>query len=513
VLYCTLKWLAAAAQMALSSAGVGANIMRCPFGGVMFRRIVRTSVVLAAWIAALGMPAPAQFETRSSILAADGVTVVVGDFNGDGVPDLAEVNNTPTTGEIQILLGKGDGTFHSGANYIAGIFPLYGATASLRNNGVLDLVVNDKLNDNVWVLLGNGDGTFEPAVGYPTTAESYMVALGDFTGDGILDIAAIEGESVSGTNCSCLEILPGNGDGTFGAPITTPLPHGLTAYELTPGDFNDDGLLDIATAGEAFPNFEVAILLGNGDGTFTADGRYSVSPVPQSLASGYFTASRRRLDLAEVSEEDSSLNVLLGEGNGRFGQSVYYNISFPGGVTAGDFTGNGRDDVAVSYFQFPSEAGISVLASNGDGTLQAPVMYPAEVGYLATGDFNGDGKLDIVGEGGNPGYITILLNTGVVSFSPTTPLNFKTQSIGTMSKAQTVTLTNTGTAELKIKSMKASTGFAVTSTCGSSVASGAKCTISATFSPTKKGAVQGTISIVDSASSKPQVIELLGTGT
>jgi hypothetical protein len=140
-------------------------------------------------------------------------------------------------------------------------------------------------------------------------------------------------------------------------------------------------------------------------------------------------------------------------------------------------------------------------------------MYPAEVGYLATGDFNGDGKLDIVGEGGNPGYITILLNTGVVSFSPTTPLNFKTQSIGTMSKAQTVTLTNTGTAELKIKSMKASTGFAVTSTCGSSVASGAKCTISATFSPTKKGAVQGTISIVDSASSKPQVIELLGTGT
>jgi hypothetical protein len=53
----------------------------------------------------------------------------------------------------------------------------------------------------------------------------------------------------------------------------------------------------------------------------------------------------------------------------------------------------------------------------------------------------------------------------------------------------------------------------VTSTCGSSVAPGANCKISATFSPTRKGAVQGTITIIDNASSKPQVIELLGTGT
>jgi hypothetical protein len=85
--------------------------------------------------------------------------------------------------------------------------------------------------------------------------------------------------------------------------------------------------------------------------------------------------------------------------------------------------------------------------------------------------------------------------------------------VGTISKAKTVRLTNTGASELKIQSMKASAEFAVTSMCGSRVAPGAQCTIHATFAPTRKGVVQGTISIIDNASSKPQVIELLGDGT
>jgi hypothetical protein len=101
----------------------------------------------------------------------------------------------------------------------------------------------------------------------------------------------------------------------------------------------------------------------------------------------------------------------------------------------------------------------------------------------------------------------------VASFSPTTPLNFGKQDVGITSAPQTVTLTNRGSTELKIQSIKASAEFAVTSTCGARVAPGANCKISATFSPTKQGAAQGTISIIDNASTKPQVIELLGTGT
>jgi hypothetical protein len=198
---------------------------------VLCRRTVGATALFAACAMMLGLPAQAQFETRSSVpvdAPAIALTAVVGDFNGDGILDLADVNGLPTTGGVDILLGNGDGTFRSGATYIVGIFPSSGAEASLRNNGILDLVFNDKLNDDVWVMLGNGDGTFQPAVAYSTTAESYMVALGDFEGNGTIDIVATEGYNTAGTeDCNCVEVLPGNGDGTFGAPITTPLPYGL----------------------------------------------------------------------------------------------------------------------------------------------------------------------------------------------------------------------------------------------------------------------------------------------
>ena len=93
------------------------------------------------------------------------------------------------------------------------------AAASLRNNGILDLVVEDsgELGHDVFVLLGNGDGTFLAPVPYPVTAESYMIGLGDFTGKGKIDILSVE-------ECNCVDVLPGNGDGTFGSAITTAPP-------------------------------------------------------------------------------------------------------------------------------------------------------------------------------------------------------------------------------------------------------------------------------------------------
>jgi hypothetical protein len=105
------------------------------------------------------------------------------------------------------------------------------------------------------------------------------------------------------------------------------------------------------------------------------------------------------------------------------------------------------------------------------------------------------------------------LSTGVVAFSPDTPLSFGGQKPGTTSPAKTVTLTNTGKSALEIHSMKALGEFGVTSICGKSVAADASCTISVTFSPTSAGGRVGTVEINDSASSKPQVIALSGTGT
>jgi hypothetical protein len=176
--------------------------------------------------------------------------------------------------------------------------------------------------------------------------------------------------------------------------------------------------------------------------------------------------------------------------------------------------GDGIPDlVAVSVG--PSSGSAAVLLGNGDGTFQNATIYPAGEfpNALAVADFNGDHRPDItiVDQTGSRQYV--LLNTGAVALSPTTPLAFKKQQHGTTSAPQTVTLTNTGKIELKISAIKAAGQFGVGSTCGASVAAGANCTISVTFSPKTQGAKSGTVTINDSASSKPQVIELSGTGT
>jgi hypothetical protein len=485
---------------------------------VFSRGVASGLALLASYAVALTPLALAQFETRSGFPVGKDVapwSLTVGDFNQDGDLDLAVVTHLRGVGSIDILLGNGDGTFRRGISYGVDV-TFSAAAASLRGNGILDLVVGGA-NDDVYVLLGNGDGTFQAPVPYPASAESLMVVLGDFTGHGKIDVLDLEATSTQGVVCNCVEVLPGNGDGTFGAPIATAVPYDIDGFAMAAGDFSDDGRLDVAVAGGFGSADQVDILLGNGNGTFSDNGYYAVSAEPGSVASGPFTANRKDLDLAVANTLGSSLSVLLGNGDGTFQQSVYYDTAFPTCVVAQDFDGDGKLDLATSNSGVPPQypPGVSVFNGNGDGTFQPSTFYPAgeQLNYLATGDFNGDGKPDLVLVDLDGEVVITLLNTGVVSFSPTTPMNFKKQPVGTTSASQTVTLTNTGTTELKIQSMKASAAFATTSSCGTRVAPGAHCTISATFSPKAKGANQGTITIIDNASSKPQVIELLGTGT
>src|SRR5207248_2613674 len=156
----------------------------------------------------------------------------------------------------------------------AGTEPEYGiATSDLNNDGNLDIVVSDFLGGTVSVLLGNGDGTFQAAVMSPAPDTPVALRVGDFNNDGVLDVAL----AIPGFPESYVSILFGNGDGTFQPPLSIPLSEQID--DLVVGDLNHDGKLDIVW--ESTISSDAHILLGNGDGTFRTGqvyGLYGTGP-------------------------------------------------------------------------------------------------------------------------------------------------------------------------------------------------------------------------------------------
>jgi hypothetical protein len=171
-----------------------------------------------------------------------GYAVAVADFNGDHKLDLVTANYSYSS--MSVYFGNGDGTFSAPINY-SGDFSEYHyavAVGDFNNDGKPDLATVNYYNSSVSVRLNNGDGTFGPETRYKVIFGPKSVAVGDFNHDGNLDI--VVGES-SGANA--LAILPGNGDGTFGAAVTN-LSGVYGSYQsLAVGDFDGDGLVDLAT--------------------------------------------------------------------------------------------------------------------------------------------------------------------------------------------------------------------------------------------------------------------------
>jgi hypothetical protein len=475
-------------------------------------------IALLVVMAALRLPLLAQFEAGSTVAAPDTpFSIATGDFNHDGKLDLAVASVEAPSGEaygteVQVLLGNGNGTFQKAVSYPVGTQPNSVYAADVNGDGNLDLVVTNEVSDSFSVLLGRGDGTFQTALNYSTPPDPIYITVADFNGDGKLDVATINLSDSSG-RCDCVAIFLGNGDGTFQeAPIITTASQ--TPFAIGVGQFKSGGALDIAVAEEFGATSQVEILLGNGDGTFTSGQILSVDAGPQSIAVADFNGDHKP-DLAVAEFEGESVRILIGNGNGTFRKGGRYVTEFPDWVTAADLTGSGKQDLVTAAFGVNLAGGVSVLMGKGDGTFQGEKFYPAgdQNFVVATGDFNGDNKADIAFTATGSTYVGVLLNTGVVTFSPTTPLSFSKQKVGTTSAPQKVTLTNTGTTTLKIFSMKATGQFGMSSTCGASVKASGNCTISVTFSPTSQGAKSGTVTIQDSASSKPMLIELSGTGT
>ncbi len=228
------------------------------------------------------------FQTHVEYTAGPGAfSLAVGDFNGDGKLDLAVVNNNSNqSGTVSILLGNGDGTFQPHVDYPVGIGPYSVGVGDFNRDGKLDLVVaNYPSVFTVSVLLGNGDGTFQSQVTYPVGRQPISVAVADLNGDGKLDLA------VADFTDGFVSVLLGNGDGSFQPSVEYST--GKVPSTIIIGDFNGDGKLDVATSNYAPGGFNVPpgfinILFGNGDGTFQAPAAFVAGPNPATVVVGDF---------------------------------------------------------------------------------------------------------------------------------------------------------------------------------------------------------------------------------
>lgn len=173
-------------------------------------------------------------------------------------------------------------------------------------------------------------------------------------------------------------------------------------------DFNGDGKIDLAVADQG--SNDVAVLLGNGDGTFQAASFFPVGSSPAELTAADLNGDGK-IDLAVTNNNSGDVAVLLGNGDGTFQAASFFPVgSLPEGVGAADFNGEGRLDLAIAVSGSNS---VAVLLGNGDGTFQAPVLFPVGTfpSEIVAADFNNDGKIDLAVTDTFSDNVAVLINS------------------------------------------------------------------------------------------------------
>jgi hypothetical protein len=374
--------------------------------------------------------------------------VTVADFNNDGKPDILVVNQgssstSSSQSSVSVLLGNGNGSFQPAiTTNVQNSGPGNGnavsvAVGDFNGDHRLDVALNTAGPDGpaVEILLGKGDGSFQPNHEILSVGQTPLsVAAGDFDGNGALDL-------VTANSQGTLSLLLGNGDGTFRPRVDMAV--GGAPRAVAVGDFNGDGRPDVAVAQQLTNT--VSVLLGHGDGTlarplvFAASGQDNTF-APSSIAVGDVNGDGRAdLVINLVGGEDSpvsQLGVLLGNGKGAFGAPILQSpgTGGDGDVALGDFNNDGRLDVAVGG-EAALPDGLSIFNGNGDGTFGVPFTSPLRVSTggndpfgVAAADLNGDGLVDLVAANTSSSNVGVVLNSPrqVTDAATTTTLSTST---------------------------------------------------------------------------------------
>jgi FG-GAP-like repeat len=449
--------------------------------------------------------APASYPVGSNPLQ-----VVTGDFNRDGKLDMVVLAYPPS-----ILLGNGDGTFQPQTTLPGGGSAI--CTGDFNGDGVLDLAITTDIS--VLIYPGNGDGTFQPYREYPMGSNlEFSVATSDLNGDGVLDL-------VAGTYYGIVVLL-GNGDGSFGPPVE---------YSTTSSVFNAPGIADLN--GDGKPDLVVAnadyntaaILMGNGDGTFQTPVYFSGGFSPLNLSFGDFN-NDGAMDLALaafggggntggafVSLQTNGPAVLLSSFKLAFPLQVFDTRSKPEKIQLSNI---GKQPLTINQINIQGADPHDFLQKNNCGTSLA-VGSTCAIVVVFDPTFKGTriASLVITDDALQPTQSVDLAGTATWVTLSSGALDFGDQMVGTVSPPQTVTVTNVGTGTVKVSSV-AITGYIgwqtseyhETNNCGT-LAPGAVCTITVTFAPTLKGGASADLWVHHNGGVKAQAVSLAGHGT
>ena len=340
------------------------------------------------------------------------VAVAAADFDGDGKIDLAVVNSGDASvgddGGVSILLGNGDGTFRAAVNIPAGKSPVSIAVADFNGDHRLDLaVINfDGGSGNVCILLGNGNGTFQSPADYAVASGPNVVAVADFNGDHKPDLVV---------SASSISVLLGNGDGTFQSHVDL----AFGGRGIAVADFNDDGKDDLAALafstvialGNGDGTFQPAtpvssLSTGITLGDFNGDGKIDV-----------FSNFHEIFAPAGSPHNVGVLSVGNGDGTFHSGVATGLDLIDSGSVFQADFNGDGKLDLVKPQVQ---GSAVFVWPGSGAGTfVTSPLTLTvgSSPSQVATADLDGNKSPDIVVTNTGHNTISVLLNTVGTDFS------------------------------------------------------------------------------------------------
>jgi hypothetical protein len=376
----------------LKATVTGTSVESAPAGNVEFRDTSNGNAVLATAPLGTGTTSTTWLNTQNPATLPQPLSIATGDFNGDGIPDIAIGTNGSTTGYLSILLGNGNGTFQAAKSVTALPNNQAMVAAHFVDGGPLDILTVDNNasgTNNAAMFIGNGAGG--GSVGAPFSlggiANVSAVAAGDFNRDGNEDFV------ITGViyGIYCFAPALGTGRGTFGGPTLNAI--GNNPLLVAVGAFNTNGYPDIVVVDTGVD--QATVFQNNSEGYFFPEGQANTGAHPTAMVTGDFNGDGF-LDLAVVNGGSNDVTILLGHGNETLttGSTIATGHA-PTSIAVGDFNGDGIADFAVVN---SGDKTVSILLGKGDGTFEAGPTLATGINpvNVVTGDFSGTGLADLV---------------------------------------------------------------------------------------------------------------------